>query len=355
MILNVTPGINLNAVSGPISKSQINQLGQPVVTLSPGSVVAADTNFSSLTCTDGVLPFFQNRNTAAPTDNKISRFSHSNVGAVSIERVNDAYTVATSLITWDVSNNATLGTGTLTVNGGIRGVQGTIKGASDSSAWSIVGGSSNPGVATSGAWISLYGGTSATSPGAFVFGCNTVAGGILTNTGNFGIGTLTPAARLHVAVGSVRVDNTRAFQLTDTGGTTPYIVCQSDNNVVFYGTTSAGAQRSILSFAARSDTSALQVSVPLKIGTSGVELKSVLKSTVTQTGTTISAGSSHLANYTVTGAVVGAMVQIQEVQTNVILMARCNSNDSVQVWYGNPGAASVSLATQSIDIFVFNV
>ena len=355
MILNVTPGINLNAVSGPISKSQINQLGQPVVTLSPGSVVTADTNFSSLKIEDATFPLIELRTTSGPTDKKFVRWTQDASGLVKVARVNDAYTFETALIYWDVSNNATLGAGTLTVNGGISGVQGTLKGAADNSAWSIVAGSSAPGVATAGAWLSLYGGTAATNPGTLVFGCNTAGTGAVTPGGNFGFGTLSPAARVHVVGGDFLLENNRKISMPDASGSAPSLICQSDNNFVFYGTGSAGAVRPVFQMLMRSDTSPLQVNVPLKIGTSGVPLKSVLTSRVTQTGTTISAGTSHLTNYTVTGAVVGAMVHIQEVQTNVILMARCNTNDSVQVWYGNPGAASVSLATQSIDIFVFNV
>ena len=132
MILNVTPGINLNAVSGPISKSQINQLGQPVVTLSPGSVVAGDTNFNYLRIEDGYSPYLQLKNTAAPTDKKVVRSFVYNNGATGIQRINDAETAATSLISWDVNNNTYLGapltlataTSTLATFSGSPGVSG---------------------------------------------------------------------------------------------------------------------------------------------------------------------------------------------------------------------------------------
>ena len=356
MILNVTPGINLNAVSGPISKSQINQLGQPVVTLLPGTVVTADTNFSSLTCTDGVFPFFQNRNNSAPTDKKFSRFSHSNVGAVAIERVNDAYTVGTALISWDVSNNATLGAGTLTVNGGISGVQGTLKGAADNSAWSIVAGSSAPGVSTSGAWISLYGGTAAVNPGALVFGCNTTGTGAVTPGGNFGFGTLSPAARVHVVGGDFLLENNRKILMPDASGSAPALMCQSDNNFVFYGTGSAGAGRPVFQMLMRSDTSPLQVNVPLRIGANGANIQGVLKATVTHAIGTIAAGGFLELTSTVTGAIAGAMVHVGGgAPNNLILKGYSSTSDTVSVMYHNPSAASVNAGTRSIDLFVTNI
>ena len=75
---------------------------------------------------------------------------------------------------------------------------GNVRGNADNSAYSVVGGNSAPGVATAGAWLSLYGGTAATNPGALVFGCNTAATGAVTSGGNFGFGTVSPAARAHV-------------------------------------------------------------------------------------------------------------------------------------------------------------
>jgi microcystin-dependent protein len=100
--------------------------------------------------------------------------------------------------------------GNFTVNGSIRNVQGTLKGAADNSAWSIVAGSSDPGVATSGAWISLYGGTAAGSPGLMVFGCNSATTGVITAAGNVGFGTTAPLAKLHVVGESFIVQNTGA-------------------------------------------------------------------------------------------------------------------------------------------------
>lgn len=48
MNLTVTPGIDLNTVSGAISKAQFNLLGQPVVNCAAGTVVAADLDLTSV-------------------------------------------------------------------------------------------------------------------------------------------------------------------------------------------------------------------------------------------------------------------------------------------------------------------
>lgn len=88
--------------------------------------------------------------------------------------------------------------GGVTVNGQIAGVQTSITGISNTLAWYASGGSSPAGASNSGAWIGLHGGLEPTSPGALVFGCNTVQTGIVTPGGDFGFGTTTPAARAHV-------------------------------------------------------------------------------------------------------------------------------------------------------------
>ena len=355
MILNVTPGINLNAVSGPISKSQINQLGQPVVTLSPGSVVAADTNFSSLKIEDATFPLIELRTTSGPTDKKFVRWTQDATGLVKVARVNDAYTVETALIYWDASNNTSLAGGNLNVNGSIRNITGSIQGGSDAGAWTLGAGSSTPGTAGSGAFIQLYGGGHPTFAGRTMFGSSTQTFAAIDPNGNWGFGTLLPGARVHVVGGDFLLENNRKISMPDASGSAPSLICQSDNNFVFYGTGSAGAGRPVFQMLMRSDTSALQVNVPLKIGAAGVAFRSVLRATVTYTGFTIAAGAVQLANYTVTGAIVGAMVHIQETPTSVIVSARCNTADSVQVWYGNPSAGSVSLPSGGLDIFVFNV
>lgn len=310
----------------------------------------------SLRITDATFPILELRTTTGPTDKKFVRWSADATGGCNIERVNDAYTAATRLIGWDASNNTTLGTGTLTVNGGISGVQGTIKGAADNSAWSIVAGSSSPGVSTAGAWLSLYGGTSASNPGALVFGCNTAATGVVTPGGNFGFGTTTPGARVHVAGGNVLLENNLALQWKDTVGAGLGLAAQNDNNFVFTGTNSSGAPRAIFSCFMRSNWSPFVFYGPLKIGANGANIYSVLKATVTHVIGTIAAGGFLELTSTVTGAIAGAMVHVGSgAPINLILRGYSDNGDMVSVMYFNPSAASVNAGTRTIDLFVTNI
>ena len=352
MILNVTPGINLNAVSGPISKSQINQLGQPVVTLSPGSVVTADTNFSSLKIEDATFPLIELRTTSGPTDKKFVRWTQDASGLVKVARVNDAYTFETALIYWDVSNNATLGAGTLTVNGGISGVQGTLKGAADNSAWSIVAGSSAPGVSTSGAWISLYGGTSAVNPGALVFGSNNAATGAVTPGGNFGFGTLSPTSRLTVA-GDIRLlNNATLLVFTDQSGSTPYFGCGATGLLGLTGTDAAGAQRNVFQCAMRSDTSPLQVNVPLRVGPDGANISRIRSVLFTESSSrVIPSGSTIATDVSLVGVQFDSDLTVTPIyelsDKRVIVRARPNGSNIVRVEWTNPTASAITIDSNS--------
>lgn len=103
------------------------------------------------------------------------------------------------------------------------------------------------------------------SAGGAVSGNMTVGGtfGVTGNTtlsGALGVngGDITVAAG-HVTIGA----NNKGIVFTDMSGTHPSIVCQSANNMVFYGTSSTGAARAIWAIDMRSDTSSFVFSVPL--------------------------------------------------------------------------------------------
>jgi len=354
MILTVTPGINLSSVTGPISKAQLNQLGQPTVAATPGSVVAGDTNFTQLRITDGVYPFLQLTNPSAPTDKKRFRAYLETSGTVGLARTNDAENVGFPLASWDTSNNTTL-SGNLTVNGSIQNITGSIRGASDAIAWTLGAGSSMPGTAGSGAFVQLYGGAHPTFAGRTFFGSSTQTFGAVDPNGNWGFGTLLPGARVHVVGGDFLLENNRKISMPDASGSSPALICQSDNNFVFYGTGSAGASRPVYQMQMRSDTSAFQVNVPLKIGAAGVAFQSVLKATVSHNIGTLAAGAFLELTSTVTGAISGAMVHVGGgAPNNLILKGYSSTGDTVSVMYHNPSAASVNAGTRSIDLFVFN-
>jgi hypothetical protein len=311
--------------------------------------------FKSAKVQDATVPLFELRCTTAPTDKKFVRWSADATGAVNIERVNDAYTVATRLIYWDASNNTSLAGGDLNVNGSIRNIAGSILGAADAGAWTLGAGSSTPGTAGSGAFVQLYGGGHPTWAGRTFFGSSAQTFGAVDPNGNWGFGTLLPGARVHVVGGDFLLENNRKFAMADASGSAPYITCQSDNNLALYSTTNFGAARGICDVLARSDSSALRVLVPLKIGANGANIHSVLKATVTHAIGTITAGGFLELTSTVTGAIAGAMVHVGSgAPNNLILRGYVSTGDTVSVMYHNPTAAPINAGTRSIDLFVFN-
>jgi hypothetical protein len=352
--VETTPPPTLNVFTA-LLPTQTGNAGKLLTTNGSTASWTGTPTLQNLTAEGNSYPFLQLKNTAAPVDKKFSRLAHDGAGNVNLERVNDGYTAVTAILAnWDASNNTTL-SGTLTVGGSIRNVQGTLKGAGDNSAWSIVAGSSDPGISTSGAWISLYGGTAAGSPGLLVFGCNGGNTGAITNTGNWGVGTVSPQARLHVVGGDVLIENDRKIVMRDAAGSGPALVSQIDNNFVFYGTNSTGGARPIFGCFMRSDTSPLQVNVPLKIGAAGVAFQSVLKATVSHAIGTLAAGAFLELTSTVTGAIAGAMVHVGSgAPNNLILRGYVSTGDTVSVMYHNPTGSSINAGTRSIDLFVFN-
>jgi hypothetical protein len=110
----------------------------------------------------------------------------------------------------------------------------------------------------------------------------------------------------------------------------------------------------------RSDTSALQVNVPLKIGASGSPIKSVLFASIaSHTPSAIAAnGGVQTLDVTVTGAtdVATTIVECPGGMSNnaIILKANYISANTVRVYWINPTAASVTLSAASYRIAVIN-
>ena len=391
MILTVTPGINLSSVTGPISKAQLNQLGQPTVALSPGSVVAADTNFTSLRITDGVYPFLQLTNLSAPTDKKRLRAYVETSGTVGLARTNDAESVGFPLASWDVNNNCGINQSVpqakLHVAGGVVGSSAGSSAEMFRAEWNNGNVStlrlSQVRNSTGGDWTTtttrLQKFTDATPQGFIEFNPAGLNHGLALGTANtsqvnvpvlfvtgaaagnnVGINTLVPPEKLSVE-GNIRViANNTGILWTDHGGGIPYMICDSNGKFDFTGTNSTGAQRSIWECVMRSNTSPLQVNVPLKIGAAGVALKSVLKATVTQTpnsGSPLAAGTLYQVTSTVTGALPGALIIVKDPGgnlPNIQITAQCGTADSVTVYYLNAGTSSFNLGTVTLDLFVFN-
>jgi hypothetical protein len=230
---------------------------------------------------------------------------------------------------------------------------GNVRGVADNSAYSVTGGNSDPGVATSGAWMSLYGGTNAINPGALVFGRGTGAVGIITTAG-WGIGTTNVQAPLTVG-GDIWINQTGGLYFTDANGTSPYLVSQGDNNFIFYGTGSAGAPRPIWGCEMRSDTAPLQIGVPLRLG-GGASISTVLiTNLITYAPAAIAAnGGVQFTDVTITG-VDGMCVTLVECSggmsnNSIILKSNVVGTNTIRIYWINPTAASVTLSAANYKI-----
>lgn len=120
-------------------------------------------------------------------------------------------------------------------------------------------------------------------------------GGTTTNlfvdssTSRIGVGTNSPASKLSIGGGNVHTQsNGYGLVLTDASGTNPMLISQTDNNLVLYGTNSSGAQRSVFSILNRSNSSALQMTVPLDMNGNDIRGSiTTAKAFVVFTGTNI--------------------------------------------------------------------
>jgi hypothetical protein len=108
-------------------------------------------------------------------------------------------------------------------------------------------------------------------------------------SGNVSIGDAAPGAKLEVSGGSILLStNNNSLLFTDTGGSQPAFTMQSDNNFVFYTTSSAGAQQAVWSATARNAGNA-QLVVSAAGGMS-------------VTGTLSGAASTYSGNLTLSGS-----------------------------------------------------
>jgi hypothetical protein len=335
-------------------------------------------SFKSARITDGVYPYAQLTNTGAPTDKKRLRAYVDTIGNTGLARVNDAEAVSTNLLSWDVANtanfsfpvaittaNATLATFSGSPGpGGFTGIRvqcADVSAAAVKIAFFDFANETGTNVASLWTGFETDGSTNLrllTTPAGSRSGDRRVERVRFTGDGNVGIGTTNTPERLTVA-GNLRLLRAASADagilFTDGDGTTPYLVSQADSNFCFYGTTAAGAQRLVWNCAMRSDTSALQVNVPLKIGAAGVAFQSVLKATVSHTIGTLAAGAFLELTSTVTGAIAGAMVHVGDGSPfNLIVRGYVANGNLVSVMYHNPTGSSINAGTRSIDLFVFN-
>jgi hypothetical protein len=344
-------------------------------------VVASDTNFTSLRITDGVYPFVQLTNLSAPTDKKRFRAYVETSGTVGLARTNDAESVGFPLASWDVNNNCGICQGApqakLHVAGGVVGSSagssaemfraewnnGNVSTLRLSQVRNSTGGDwtttttrlqkftdvvpqgfieFNPSGLNNGLALGTVNGSLVNTPVLFLTGS---AGG-----NNVGIGTTVTPDKLSVS-GNVRLtaNNTGIFW-TDQSGTTPYMTTGSDGNFYFTGTTAAGAGRGIWQCAMRSDTSPLQVNVPLKIGASGSEIKKVLKAVANTGFGTFTADQTLYFTRTMTGVSPGDAIFVtlqEQFPANFSLVACCDQADVVKLAVTNTRASSNTWTTPS--------
>ena len=239
-------------------------------------------------------------------------------------------------------------------NSGVR-ITGSIQSSSDAAGFNLGAGASAIGAPGSGAFVQLYGGAHPTQAGKMLLGSSTLTHSAFDASGNLGVGTLSPAARLHVN-GILRVDGAGAkIEFTDTFGSNPAFVQQGDNNFVFYGTNSTGGGRGILSCIMRSDTEPLNVAVPLRIGT-GSSISAVYTTSLNSfaPAAIAASGGFQSVDVTITG-VDGSCSTLVECSggmsnNSIILKSNVVATNTVRIYWINPTAASVTLSAANYRI-----
>ena len=117
-------------------------------------------------------------------------------------------------------------------------------------------------------------------------------GGTITTAGGVGIAKkLFVGTDLHTIGNSYLDTNNTSLLFTDVSGTNPRIICQNDDNLIFYGTNAAGADRAIFACGMRSSSSSLIVSVPFN-------LTDATASTSNTTGSITTAGGIGISDTT---------------------------------------------------------
>jgi hypothetical protein len=202
----------------------------------------------------------------------------------------------------------------------------------------------NPSGLNNGLALGTVNGSLVNTPVLFLTGS---AGG-----NNVGIGTTVTPDKLSVS-GNVRLtaNNTGIFW-TDQSGTTPYMTTGSDGNFYFTGTTAAGAGRGIWQCAMRSDTSPLQVNVPLRVGSDGANISRIRSVLFTESSSrVISSGSTITTDISLVGVQFDSDLTVTPIyelsDKKVIVRARPNGTNVVRVEWTNPTAAAITIDSNS--------